>query len=130
MNKKTFLVACLAAVAFGVTVGFMPAKGISQKGDTTVVNTTTIASKVRGLNGATPVKIYIAKDKIVKIETLPNQESPAFFERAKAVLKAYNGKKVKAAAAMKADGVSGATYSSRALIKNVQQGLNYYQNNK
>ena len=31
---------------------------------------------------------------------------------------------------MEVDGVSGATYTSKALVKNVQQGLEYYKNKK
>ena len=31
---------------------------------------------------------------------------------------------------MKVDGISGATYSSKALIENVKGGLKYYKENK
>lgn len=127
MNTKLFLLSCVAAAVLGVLASFMPADGnIEKSGETTIVNTTAIAKNVRGFKGATPVKIYIRKNKIVKVEPLKNQETPRLFDRAKAVLAKYEGKSVKKAAGMKVDAVSGATYSSKALIKNVQEGVSYY----
>lgn len=103
---------------------------MSQSGDTTIVNTKTIGGKVRGFKGSTPVRIYIRKNHVVKVEALPNRESPNFFNRAKAVLDSWNGKPVGKASKLKVDAVSGATYSSDALIKNVQLGLEYYKTKK
>ena len=42
----------------------------------------------------------------------------------------YEGKSVAKAAKMNVDGVTGATYSSNALKKNVQLGLEYYKTHK
>ena len=115
----------------GAALGFMPTdQNMTKANGQTVVNTTNISRTVRGLNGPTPLKIYIKKDKITKIETLSNRETPDFFKRAKAVLKQYEGKSVKKALSTKVDAVSGATYSSKALIKNVEQGLKYYNQHK
>ncbi|MGI6222250.1 MAG: FMN-binding protein [Prevotella sp.] len=131
MKNRTFLFSCVAAVMIGSTLGFMPSdQNMTKVNGQTVVNTTNISRKVRGLHGPTPVKIYIKKGKITKIETLSNQETPNFFARAKTVLKQYQGKSVKKALNTKVDAVSGATYSSKALIKNVQQGLQYYNQHK
>ena len=82
---------------------------------------------VRFVNARHPL---IEKDKVVKIEALPNKETPKFFEKAKTVLATWEGKSVKKAAKQDVDGVSGATYSSKALIKNVQLGLQYYNEHK
>ena len=131
MNNKTFLAACVGAVMLGAALGFMPTdQNMTKANGQTVVNTTNISRTVRGLNGPTPLKIYIKKDKITKIETLSNRETPDLFNRAKAVLKQYEGKSVKKALSTKVDAVSGATYSSKALIKNVEQGLKYYNQHK
>lgn len=112
-------------------VSAMPSKNaIKKKGDTYVVNTTSITKKIHGYAGVTPLKIYIAKNKITKIEALPNQESPQFFERAKKLLNKFIGKSVTEVSSMQVDGVSGATYSSQALIKTVKGGVTYYQSNK
>lgn len=109
----------------------MPADtSITHEGDTVVVNTRTLAKGVEGYNGNTPVKIYIKKDKIVKVEAQKNNETPQYFARAKAVLKKFEGKDVSKVKSMKVDGVTGATISSDALIQNVKKGVAYYQENK
>ncbi len=99
---------------------------ITKEGKTTVINTTALGKDVRGFKGQTPVKIYIANGKVQKIEALKNQDTPQFFDKAKTLLQKFEGKSVKKASAMKVDGVTGATFSSKALIKNVQLGLDYY----
>ncbi|ADE82807.1 FMN-binding protein [Xylanibacter ruminicola] len=93
----------------------------------TVINTTTLGKDVQGFLGTTPVKIYIQKNKVVKIEALKNQETPKYFLKVKKnLLDKWNGVKVKDAKKMKVDAVTGATYSSKAVIENVQLGLDYY----
>ncbi len=124
----------LSALAIAGSTLFMSAAQdesvITKSGDTTVVNTKTIGGSVKGFKGTTPVKIYIRKNKVVKVEALPNRESPNFFSRAKAILNSWSGKSVDKASKMEVDAVSGATFSSTALIKNVQLGLEYYKKNK
>ncbi len=93
----------------------------------TVINTTTLGKDVQGFLGATPLKIYIQKNKVVKIEAMKNQETPKYFLKVKKhLLDKWNGKKVKDAKNMKVDAVTGATYSSKAVIENVKLGLDYY----
>lgn len=133
MDKKTLgMIATTLAV---MLVAFL----ISSKPDTstmtksngvTVISTKLIAKNVKGFGGNTPVKIYISKKKIQKIEPYPNQENPAFFAKAKKLLDKYEGMSVKKALNTEVDGVSGATYSSKALKENVKIGLEYYQEHK
>ncbi|MBE6271067.1 MAG: FMN-binding protein [Prevotella ruminicola] len=93
----------------------------------TVINTTTLGKDVQGFLGATPLKIYIQKNKVVKIEAMKNQETPKYFLKVKKhLLDKWNGMKVKDAKKMKVDAVTGATYSSKAVIENVKLGLDYY----
>lgn len=121
---------CLAS-AVCLTAATQHKGAISKKNGTTVVNTTSIAAKVRGYGGTTPLKIYISKNKITRIETLPNNESPGIFsKKAKRLLSAYIGKDPETAAKMKVDAMSGATYSSEALIGNMRKGLEYYNSRK
>lgn len=97
----------------------------------TVINTTSIGKNVEGYNGTTPLKIFIKKNKVVKIEALKNQETPKYFIKVKkALLDKWNGLKVKDAKNLKVDAVTGATYTSDAVIENVKLGLDYYQNHK
>lgn len=96
-----------------------------------VVNTTTLGKKVTGYVAATPLKIYIQKDKIVRIEALQNQETPKHNAMVKRkLLTKWEGMKVKDAAKQNVDAVTGATFTSNAVIKNVQLGLEYYQQHK
>lgn len=128
MKKFAFIataaiVLLTSAIAIGNEV-------ITKDGNTTVVNTTTLTKDVKGFRGPTPVKIYIKGNKIQKIEPLQNQESPKFFARAKAILAKFEGKSVSKAAKLEVDAKTGATFSTKALIKNVQAGAKYYKAHK
>lgn len=127
--KKTII--ALALMGAVVTASAADSVITKQKDGTVVVNTTTIASDVRGFKGATPVKIYIKKGKVVKVEALPNKETPRYFKQvtASGLLDSWNGKKVSKAKTLKVDGVTGATYSSKAVKENVARGLDYYEKN-
>lgn len=46
------------------------------------------------------------------------------------MLAKFEGLRTSKAAKMKVDGVSGATYSSKALVQNVQAGLKYYNTHR
>ena len=96
-----------------------------------VINTTEIGKNVEGYNGPTPLKIYINNNKVEKIEALKSFETPKYYVKVKkALLEKWNGLKVKEAQALQVDAVTGATFSSEAVIKNVQLGLDYYQSHK
>ena len=122
------------ALAFAAIVLMSAGKqdgAITKEGGVYVVNTTTIVNGVEGYNGPVPVKIYIKKNKIEKIEVLKNQETPKYLAKVKKeILTAWDGLTVKDAKAKKVDGVTGATFTSEAIIQNVQKGLDYYQKNK
>ena len=92
---------------------------------TLVVNTTSLGKDITGYGGAVPLEIYIKDGVIQQVKALPNHETPEFFGQAKALLTRWNGKTVEEASAMKVDGVSGATFSSRGIIGNMRVGLQY-----
>ena len=48
----------------------------------------------------------------------------------KQLLNIWDGLTLKEAKAKQVDAVTGATFSSKALIENVNRGLDYYQKNK
>lgn len=119
------------AIALFLQSAVIGEKAITKENGVYIVNTTTIAKDVKGYAGTTPLKIYIQKNKILKIESLKNQETPKYFAKVKKqLLNKWDGKTVNEAMKMKVDGVTGATYSSEAVIKNVQMGLKYYKRNK
>ena len=104
---------------------------MTRSGAVYIVNTTTLAKDVRGYRGTTPVKIYIKNNKIQKVEALQNRETPDYFEEVEAVmLPKWQGMTVKKALQTDVDGVTGATFSSKAVRENVRRGLEYYSKNK
>lgn len=110
-----------AAMQVGDTLSRLPDGSL-------VINTKTLAKDVMGYGGAVPLRIHVDKDGMVSdIETLPNAETPEFFDRAKSCLAAWQGKTVDEALGQKVDGVSGATFSSKAIIENMRRGLAYAQ---
>ena len=125
--KKTIIIAAIMLLVAG-TVSLdarTKKKTATKKAATTkVIYTGDIASKVIGYNGTTPLNITVKNGVIENIEVLPNQESPAYLKRAKdKVLPQYIGKTVAEAKKLKPDIATGATYTSEALIKNIQMGL-------
>ena len=128
--------ALIGAVLVIIAVVFICAtassdKVMTKKDGVYIVDTTTLTEDVIGYNGTTPLKIYIKDDKIQKIEALPNEETPRFFEMVKSgLLNKWNGMTVAKAATAEVDAVSGATYSSNAVKANVKAGVKYYQKHK
>ena len=136
MKKKVFMLAAIMMMGLANT---MIAKGnqtndnvmTKQSDGTYVVNTTTLAKDVKGFKGNTPLKIYIKSNKIVKIEPLTNRESPQFFAKVKqGLLNKWYGMKASKASTTQVDGVTGATFSSKAVKENVKRGAKYYVKNK
>ena len=92
-----------------------------------VVNTKPLAKDVQGYGGPVPLKIHIKDGRVAAVEAEPNAESPDFFNRAKELFNHWQNKSVDEALAEEVDAVSGATFSSRAIIANMQRGLAYAQ---
>ena len=126
--KKTIIIAAIMLLVAGTTsIDARTKKKASSKksaSTTQVIYTGDIANKVIGYNGTTPLNITVKNGVIENIEVLENQESPAYLKRAKdKVLPQYIGKTVAEAKKLKPDIATGATYTSEALIKNIQMGL-------
>ena len=93
---------------------------------TIVVDTRLLAKDVQGYGGQVPLRIHVSKGGVVdSIVAEPNAETPDFFNHASALLGEWQGKTVDEAMAEEVDAVTGATFSSRAIIANVQRGLAY-----
>ena len=128
----TSLCAVVLAAAVAVILGCTPGdENMTKKDGVYIVNTTKLGADVQGYNGPTPLNIYIKDDKIQKVEALPNDETPSFFQRVQnELLSKWNGMDVKKAATAEIDAVTGATYSSNAVKENVKIGVKYYQKHK
>lgn len=136
MKKRTLILAVILSVGMFsgmiVTAKSSHSDVMTKEADGSyVVNTTTLCKDVKGYRGNTPLAIYIKKGKIVEIKPLANQETPNFFNRVKqGLLSKWNGMKASKAATVQVDGVTGATFSSKAVKENVKRGISYYLKNK
>ena len=92
---------------------------------TVVVNTTKSGKAVMGFAGTTPVEITVTDGKVEKVVALPNSETPAYFQKVldSPIFTKLIGKTVQEASAVRLDAVSGATFSSKAVIENIKIGL-------
>lgn len=95
-----------------------------------VVNTTTVGKDIMGYASPVPLEIVIKDDKVQSVKALDNTETPAFFASASSLLTRWDGLAVDEALQLDVDVVSGATFSSKAIIANVQAGLMYAQNQR
>lgn len=125
--RKGILILGILSVLSGTFVTSTSCGNRSAKkgADTLKVNTTELGADVMGFKGPTPVEISTVKGVITRIEALPNQESPRFFQMVveSGLLEKLVGKTVEEAKATQLDAVSGATYSSEAVIQNIRLGL-------
>ncbi len=115
---KRLIILLLALVCFSAAAAPKNPKSF-------VVNTEKLGKEVMGYAGTTPVEIYVVDGKVDKIVALPNNETPAFFQRVleSPIFTALKGKTVKEASEVQLDAVSGATWSSKAVIENIRLGL-------
>ena len=126
--KKT-LFSVLLAVAF-VTASAQDVMR-KEKDGTYVINTTTLAQDVEGYNGATPVEVYIKKNKIVKVVPLKTQDGPKYVAKVKKnMLTKYEGMNVKKGTVGDVDAVTGATFTSNAMQENIRRAVAYYKKHK
>lgn len=125
MNARMIFAAALLALVGASAAAQTKDDGtVRHSGDTLVINTTAIGADVIGFNDVTPLEVKVLGGKVVDIVALPNGDTPSFFGRAFAALKPnWLGKSVKEAKAVTPDAVSGATYSSKAIIRNVSLAL-------
>jgi electron transport complex protein RnfG len=132
MKTKTILtLALVAGMATALTSADKGPQTMTKEKGVYIVNTTNIASDVIGYEGPTPLVVYIKKNKIEKVEYLPNQETPKYWNAVKKHFQdTWTGKTVKEAKEMQVDGRTGATYSSDAVKENIKRALEYYEKNK
>ena len=82
---------------------------------------------IKGYAGETPVMIALdTKKVIISVQLLPNSETPGYVQRVRQAgfFNSWNGLSIKKAKKKQLDTVSGATFTSRAVILSVQAALN------
>lgn len=94
----------------------------------TVISTDPYAHADQGFAGPTPLYIYIdGQGKVCQIVAADNADTPHLFNNAFShITPQYVGKTAEEATQVKVDAVTGATFSSRAIIANVQKSLASY----
>jgi uncharacterized protein with FMN-binding domain len=130
MNFKKLLSAVILAACLSVSAGSTsqtPRTRTVKADGTVVINTSEIGKSYLGFNDVTPVEISIKEGKVISIKALPNDESPEYFGKVlqSKLLEKWNGKTPAEGAKFNVDAVSGATYSSKAVIENIKAGLRY-----
>lgn len=90
-----------------------------------IISSSQSAHQVMGYAGPVPVFVYIdVNDCIRSVVPAENAETPSFFEHAAGkILPRWMGMRVNEAAGLQVDAVTGATYSSQALIANIRAAL-------
>ena len=96
-----------------------------------VLKSSPYSDKITGYMGPTPLLIGLdGKLVVVKVLALDNDETPSFFKRVKAagLLEAWNGLTTKEAAHKEVAAVTGATFSSNAVIASMQARMAALEN--
>ncbi|MDP4210155.1 MAG: FMN-binding protein [Bacteroidota bacterium] len=110
-----------ASVSEGNTIWHV-IKNAKGKLDGYALSSRPLSKDIIGYKGPTPVVLILDKNKIIKkLFLLENKETPGYINKVKAkgFLDTWNGKTLKEAAQLDVDAVSGATYSSTAIKRNV-----------
>lgn len=92
-----------------------------------VINSRSLANDVSGYAGRTPVTLYVENGVILRVEPQENSETPSFFNLLsdRGLFNHWDGMPLEDAALSSVDVVSGATFSSMSIIKNVQRAAAY-----
>jgi electron transport complex protein RnfG len=130
MKKILLLIALCGSLSVSAADEVMK----KQSDGTYIINTITLCN-TRGYRAATPVEVHILNGKVVKVVPLKNKETPEYFDKiVSGLLPRFQNLKVakakRQASAENVDGCTGATFSCRAVQKNVLAALEYYEKNK
>ncbi len=123
----------LAALMLGMMTTATMAQEVmkKEKDGTYIINTTTLGQDIEGYNGATPLEVYIKKNKIVKVVPLKSQEGPKYVAMVKkGMLTKYENMNVKKGTVQDVDAVTGATFTSDAYKENIKRAVAYYKKHK
>ncbi|MBQ3872518.1 MAG: FMN-binding protein [Bacteroidales bacterium] len=126
MKKILVIAIAVIALTFGTSRVIIGRNGsATAQTDTVKVNSVESGKKFIGFNGRTPVEIALVNGRIVYVKALQNTETPAYFNLVKesGLFEKLNGLTVDEALATELDAVSGATYSSEAVIGNIRAAL-------
>ena len=110
---------------FAVMFGIDRFSNKPQQAGTTTLYTEEYCKDIIGFNGDIPMEINMVDGKIENINILDNDETPGFLRKVtnSELLESFYGLTPKEAIDLEIDAVSGATYSSTAIIKSVKRTM-------
>jgi len=124
--KKTIIIFAVALMSAASCSD--PNMHKNSDGSFTIV-TTELCNDIRGYNGRVPAEVTIKDGVIQDVKILENKETPSYLERVeREMLPKFRGINLSEISSI--DAVSGATFTSRALSKNVETAAKYYEERK
>lgn len=90
-----------------------------------IITTGSLPGQTPGYGGPMNIAIYLTADRIDSVRVISSRETPRFLKRTNGLIRRWDNMTVAEALKIKPDAVSGATYSSRAIIANVHIGLEH-----
>lgn len=92
-----------------------------------IIESKGIVPGILGYAGPIYLKLQIANDTIANVEVTENTETPSFYRRVvkSGLLQSWDGKSLNEATTMQVDALSGATYTSNAIIQTLQKTATY-----
>jgi len=94
---------------------------------TVTIHTAALCGDVAGFHGAVPLDVTIKDGVITGITALKNNETPEYFSAATELFMRFKGMSAsRVAVDRNVDAISGATYSSNAIIANVRAAATFY----
>lgn len=95
----------------------------------TILYTEEYCQDIVGFNDVIPMEIYMVEGKIAYISILQNHETPGFMRKVMndGLVERFYGLTPKEAVDLEVDAVTGATYSSRAIIDSVKTRMAIYE---
>ena len=123
---KKYLV--LTVIAFFCTISANAQ--MTKEGKVYKINTETLCN-TKGYKGTTPLVVSIEGNQISDIEVPRNQEGPKYMKMVyDGLIAKYVGMKIKDVETNNVDAVTGATFTSKAVIDNVKAAVKYFKENK
>jgi electron transport complex protein RnfG len=124
--KKTIIIFAVALMSAASCSD--PNMHKNSDGSFTIV-TTELCKDIRGYNGRVPAEVTIKDGVIQDVKILENKETPSYLEKVeREVLPKFRGINLSEIPSIEA--VSGATFTSRALRKNLEAAAEYYEERK
>ena len=102
-------------------------KPVADSGNATI-NTADYCNDIIGYHGPIPMQISLADGKIAEIKVLDNEETPRFLRHVldEGLVERFYGLTPEEAVKINVDAVSGATFSSNAIIQSVKRSMQIY----